>query len=211
LPAARKRIAEYHDRLERTVRTPVQLLLNLISSTKGKSMQARFRMIATIGALSVCAVARADMTVQMHSVNEKGSGKSVGQVTISETPYGLAFTPTLTGLPPGLHGFHVHENASCEPKEANGKITPAMAAGGHYDPAATKRHGAPWGDGHLGDLPALYVDTAGNANNPVLAPRLKLADVKNRSLMVHAGGDNHADHPAPLGGGGARVVCGVIK
>jgi Cu-Zn family superoxide dismutase len=28
--------------------------------------------------------------------------------------------------------------------------------------------------------------------------------------MVHAGGDNHADQPAPLGGGGARVACGVI-
>ena len=39
----------------------------------------------------------------------------------------------------------------------------------------------------------------------------ELADVQGRSLMVHAGGDNHADHPAPLGGGGARVACGVIK
>jgi Cu-Zn family superoxide dismutase len=28
--------------------------------------------------------------------------------------------------------------------------------------------------------------------------------------MIHAGGDNHADHPAPLGGGGARMACGVI-
>ena len=28
--------------------------------------------------------------------------------------------------------------------------------------------------------------------------------------MIHAGGDNHADHPAPLGGGGGRIVCGVI-
>jgi len=45
----------------------------------------------------------------------------------------------------------------------------------------------------------------------VLAPRLKLADLPGRSLMVHAGGDNHADHPAPLGGGGARVACGVIQ
>ena len=44
---------------------------------------------------------------------------------------------------------------------------------------------------------------------PVLAPRLNMADLKGRSLMIHAGGDNHADHPAPLGGGGARVVCGV--
>ncbi|HGS4738220.1 TPA: superoxide dismutase, partial [Vibrio cholerae] len=22
--------------------------------------------------------------------------------------------------------------------------------------------------------------------------------------------DNHSDHPMPLGGGGARIVCGVI-
>ncbi|WP_313680471.1 superoxide dismutase family protein, partial [Pantoea vagans] len=46
---------------------------------------------------------------------------------------------------------------------------------------------------------------------PVLAPRLKsLKEIKGKALMVHAGGDNHADHPAPLGGGGARYACGVI-
>jgi Cu-Zn family superoxide dismutase len=45
----------------------------------------------------------------------------------------------------------------------------------------------------------------------VLGPRLKAADVVGRSIMLHAGGDNHADHPAPLGGGGARVACGVVK
>ncbi len=28
--------------------------------------------------------------------------------------------------------------------------------------------------------------------------------------MVHAGGDNHSDHPLPLGGGGERFACGVI-
>ncbi|CAM3078335.1 Superoxide dismutase family protein [Vibrio tubiashii] len=44
-----------------------------------------------------------------------------------------------------------------------------------------------------------------------LTPRVKLDDVKGRALMVHAGGDNHSDHPAKLGGGGARIVCGVIK
>jgi Cu-Zn family superoxide dismutase len=38
-----------------------------------------------------------------------------------------------------------------------------------------------------------------------------MADVKGRSLMIHAGGDNYADQPAPLGGGGARVACGAIK
>jgi superoxide dismutase, Cu-Zn family len=89
-------------------------------------------------------------------------------------------------------------------------MTAAAAAGAHYDPAKSGHHDSPWGDGHLGDLPALYVDADGNATQPVLAPRLKLSDLPGRALMVHAGGDNHADHPAPLGGGGARIACGVI-
>ena len=55
-----------------------------------------------------------------------------------------------------------------------------------------------------------YTLPDGTATTPVLAPRLKLSDVRNRALMIHAGGDNHADHPAPLGGGGGRVACGVI-
>src|SRR5690606_19145713 len=115
------------------------------------------------------------------------------------------------GMAPGLHGFHVHENGSCEATEKEGKAVAAGGAGGHYDPEKTGKHGSPWGDGHLGDLPARYVDEDGNASSPVLAPRLKtLADIAGRSLMVHKGGDNHADHPQPLGGGGARVACGVI-
>jgi Cu-Zn family superoxide dismutase len=28
--------------------------------------------------------------------------------------------------------------------------------------------------------------------------------------MIHEGGDNYSDEPAPLGGGGARIACGVI-
>jgi superoxide dismutase, Cu-Zn family len=152
----------------------------------------------------------AEITVPVSAAEKQGTGQSLGTVKIVETPFGLAFYPDLKGLPPGQHGFHIHEKPSCAPGENNGAIVPAFAAGGHLDPAATKKHGEPWGDGHLGDLPPLYVGADGNATSPVLGPRLKLADVKNRSLMVHAGGDNHADHPAPLGGGGARVACGVI-
>lgn len=168
-----------------------------------------------IGAAIVVAAfslsAFANVTVQMHVVDEKGVGKAVGQVVATESTYGLVLTPALAGLPPGIHGFHVHENPSCDATEKDGKMVAALSAGGHYDPAGTKRHDFPWGDGHLGDLPALYVDATGNANQPVLAPRLKLADVQGRALMVHVGGDNHADHPAMLGGGGARLVCGVIQ
>lgn len=152
----------------------------------------------------------AEITVLVSTAEKQGAGQALGTVKIVETPFGLAFYPDLKGLPAGLHGFHIHEKPSCAPGDNNGATVPAFAAGGHLDPQGSKKHGEPWGDGHLGDLPPLYVSADGNATAPVLGPRLKLADVKNRSLMVHAGGDNHADHPAPLGGGGARVACGVI-
>ena len=161
-------------------------------------------MLASAMALS------AEITVPVNMAEKQGDGQALGSVRIVETPYGLAFYPDLKGLPPGLHGFHVHEKPSCAPGESNGNTVPALRAGGHLDPQGTKKHGEPWGDGHLGDLPPLYVAADGSATSPVLGPRLKLADVQNRSLMVHAGGDNHSDHPMPLGGGGARVACGVI-
>jgi Cu-Zn family superoxide dismutase len=164
-----------------------------------------------LACLAATTAVAAETVVQMNLVDEKGIGADVGTITITETPYGLVFTPALRGLPPGLHGFHVHENPSCEPKEKDGKMVAALAAGGHLDPAKTGKHDTPWGVGHLGDLPPLYVAADGTATQPVLGPRLKPADVAARSLMVHAGGDNHADHPAPLGGGGARVACGVVK
>ena len=173
-------------------------------------MKIKLLIVAIASSLTSLA-ATADIVVPMHLVNEKGTGSSVGQVTITESSYGLVFTPALSGLTPGMHGFHVHQNPDCQPKEKDGKMVPALSAGGHYDPGKTNRHGTPWGDGHLGDLPPLFVDANGNATQPVLAPRLKMADMKGRSLMVHVGGDNHADHPAPLGGGGARMVCGVTQ
>lgn len=162
-----------------------------------------------LGAALLSSGAAQAITVTMQDLN---SGASVGQVTVSESPYGVVFTPALSGLPAGLHGFHVHAKGSCDSSMKEGKKVLGGAAGGHYDPANTGRHGMPWqDDSHKGDLPALYVDADGKAMQPVLAPRLKMADLTGKALMVHAGGDNHADHPAPLGGGGARIVCGVMR
>lgn len=167
--------------------------------------------LVTLSLLALAASAYADSVVSMQLVDDNGSGPLLGQVTISDSRYGLVFSPQLRGLPPGMHGFHLHQNASCAPQLRDGKAVAALAAGGHYDPATSNKHGTPWGDGHLGDLPPLYVDADGNASQPVLAPRLKASDLPGRALMIHAGGDNHADHPAALGGGGARVACGVIQ
>jgi Cu-Zn family superoxide dismutase len=153
----------------------------------------------------------AEVVVTMNLVTEQGIGKDIGMVLISEGPAGLVFTPRLTDLAPGVHGFHVHQNPDCAAGMKEGKMVAGLAAGGHYDPSAAGKHEGPHGKGHLGDLPALTVGADGKASAAVVAPRLKMTDVKGRSLMIHAGGDNYADQPAPLGGGGARVACGVIK
>ncbi|MES2819729.1 MAG: superoxide dismutase [Cu-Zn] SodC [Pseudomonadota bacterium] len=152
------------------------------------------------------------LNIPLHAVNDQGIGTLLGKVNVVPSPYGLVFTPDLAGLEPGIHGLHIHSNPSCAPAEKNGKPSAAEAAGGHWDPQNTGKHDAPWGDGHLGDLPALLVTADGTARQPVLAPRLdNLSEIRGHALMVHAGGDNHADHPAPLGGGGARIGCGVIE
>ncbi|MCO7255387.1 superoxide dismutase [Cu-Zn] SodC [Dickeya oryzae] len=155
----------------------------------------------------------ASTTVTLKEALPTGDGDTLGNITITETEYGLLFSPNLKGLQPGIHGFHVHANASCAPGVQNGNTVPALAAGGHLDPQKTGRHLGPYNDkGHLGDLPGLVVNADGTATYEVLAPRLKsLSEVKDHALMVHTGGDNYADTPKELGGGGMRIACGVIQ
>jgi Cu-Zn family superoxide dismutase len=145
----------------------------------------------------------ASLVIPIYSTTPDGRGQEIGEVAADDTIYGLLLTPDLHSLPPGIHGFHVHDMAMCEHD--------GMAAGGHLDPDKTGRHAGPYeGGGHLGDLPVLIVDANGRARLPVLAPRLKLEYIKNRALMIHAGGDNYSDVPMKLGGGGDRIACGKI-
>lgn len=167
--------------------------------------------LGLIGAFSFNTAFADSLSVPMNLVSTTEAPKPIGEIVITETQYGLLFTPNVTSLPAGVHGFHVHENASCEAAMKDGVNVAAQAAGGHFDPKKTGEHLGPYAEGHLGDLPAIYVTADGLANYPVLAPRLKkLGDVKGHALMIHAGGDNHSDMPKPLGGGGDRVACGVI-
>jgi Cu-Zn family superoxide dismutase len=152
-----------------------------------------------------------EKVVDVHAVTAEGVGASIGTVTFRDTENGLEISPSLKGLTPGEHGFHIHENPDCAPKEKDGKMTAAQAAGPHYDPRATGKHLGPHGGGHGGDLPKIVAGQDGIASTTLRVEGLKIADILNRSVMVHAGGDNYSDNPAPLGGGGARIACGVIK
>ena len=164
-----------------------------------------------LGALTLHPAMAAELSVPMYVADASGKGQPAGSIEIRESPYGLLFQAHLKTLTAGVHGFHVHERPSCEPATIDGKVVPAGAAGGHWDPDGTKVHAGPYGAGHRGDLPALHVNADGASDDLVLAPRIhSLDEVRGHALMVHAGGDNYDDHPMPLGGGGARMICGVI-
>lgn len=162
---------------------------------------ARTRTLAAaIAAVTLGAPAAAQMTVE---IRDTATGGALGTVTFEEAAGGgVRFTPDLDDiLPAGDHGFHAHVNPDCGSE--------GQAAGGHYDPANTGVHEGPEGNGHLGDLPRLTSD-GGRVTAAVVAPRLTLGDLYGRALVIHEGGDNYSDSPSPLGGGGARLGCGVV-
>jgi Cu-Zn family superoxide dismutase len=156
--------------------------------------------------------AAAEMAVTMNKIDKDGTAEAIGTVSISGGAGGAVFTTNLQDLPPGPHGFHVHENGDCGPgPNAQGEVVAGGAAGGHWSPTGPKQHAGPAGEGHLGDLPVLTVAADGTSTEELTAPRITdLAQLSGRALMIHAGGDNYADQPQPLGGGGGRIACGVI-
>jgi Cu-Zn family superoxide dismutase len=159
-------------------------------------------------ATAYAATARATI----NSIDVNGVGPVIGTVTFKDSKYGLIVTPDISDLSVGAHGFHIHEKGACGAAEHQAQVTAGFAAGGHYDPDHTGKHLGPYSaEGHKGDLPVLVVGAEGEATLPVLAPRLTIRDVLGRSVMIHAGADNYSDQPDPLGGGGTRVACGVIK
>ena len=153
----------------------------------------------------------ASVSAVVHKATDAGNGPEIGTVTFTDDGDGITITTDFKGLPPGKHGFHIHEKPDCGPVSKDGKVTHAGAAGGHYDPDKTGKHLGPEGGGHKGDLPVLTVADDGTAKVTMRVKGVKAEEFKNRSVMDHAGGDNYSDMPAALGGGGARIGCGIIK
>ena len=172
----------------------------------------RVTLISTFVFAQAATACAASARATMNSIDVNGVGPVIGIVTFKDTTYGLLITPDISGLSVGVHGFHIHDKGACGLAKHESQMAAGSAAGGHYDPEDTGKHLGPYNTGgHKGDLPVLVVGTDGAATLPVLAPRLRVKDVRGRSLMVHANGDNYSDEPEPLGGGGKRIACGVIE
>ena len=165
---------------------------------------------ATLVALASGGVVAAQTLVAPMTILDGGA--RAGAIEASSGPGGVVLRLDLKGLPPGPHGLHLHQVGSCEASVKDGAPVLGGAAGGHFDPTASGRHAGPLGAGHQGDLPRAEVGPDGAVKATLVAPHLTdLAQLKGRAIILHAGGDTYSDDPKPLGGGGARLACGVFQ
>jgi Cu-Zn family superoxide dismutase len=143
-------------------------------------------------------------------------GEPAGQAVLTQVPDGVQIVLNVEKLTPGTHGFHIHANGKCAPgPDPAGKTVDFGAAGGHFDPEATGRHGHPEHDAvrHAGDAPNLSADAQGMATLRYNSPKITLVpgktSVMGKALVVHADADDYKTNPA--GNSGGRVLCGIIE
>jgi Cu-Zn family superoxide dismutase len=147
-----------------------------------------------------------DSTTDAHARVHDSNGRSLGRLTLRDEGVGIAIFGVLEGLPPGTHGFHLHDTGRCE--------APFGSAGQHWNPT-NRQHGRqnPGGP-HLGDLPNLEVPEDSTVVLQVMAVggtlrgASGLVDQNGAAVVIHAGADD--DRTDPSGNSGGRIACGVI-
>ncbi|CAN4119420.1 unnamed protein product [Withania somnifera] len=141
----------------------------------------------------------------------KGNSNVEGVVTLSQDDDGPTTVKVrITGLTPGLHGFHLHEYGDT----TNG----CMSTGAHFNPNKLT-HGAP-GDEirHAGDLGNIEANADGVAEATIVDNQIPLTgtnSVVGRALVVHELEDDlgKGGHELSLttGNAGGRLACGKKK
>jgi len=139
---------------------------------------------------------------------------TVGEARFQQGPEGVLITIEMDGLPDsatGWHGAHLHMIGDC----SNADFT---SSGGHINPSR-RAHGLLNPDGpDNADLPNLYVHSDGTMRAQVFTTQVSLDgrmgvptlfDEDGSALVVHDNPDDHMSQP--IGGAGARHVCGVIE
>eukprot|EP00257_Ricinus_communis_P008140 XP_002525417.2 superoxide dismutase [Cu-Zn] 2 [Ricinus communis] len=118
-------------------------------------------------------------------------------------------TGRISGLSPGLHGFHIH---------ALGDTTNGCnSTGPHYNPLK-RNHGAPFHEErHAGDLGNIVTGSDGIAEISIKDMQIPLTgphSILGRAVVVHADPDDLGKGGHELskttGNAGARVGCGII-
>ena len=138
---------------------------------------------------------------------KNAEGEKIGFAAFGQMgPETIMLKVNASGLTPGKHGFHIHD----QPIANNDFAT----AAGHFNPTG-KKHGHDNPEGaHLGDLPNLVVDETGYVDQTIILSGVSLQageenSIIGKSLIIHAGEDDGVTDPA--GDAGARVGGGNIE
>lgn len=170
----------------------------------------RHAALAVLGlALAGCATLEQLPTERMGSATlQLASGVPAGTAQLLGSGTELNVTIALAGLPPGVHGAHLHMVGSCEGPGFT-------SAGGHLNPHG-RQHGSDNPAGaHLGDLPNVTIGASGTGTvsatlSDVRAEALAaIFDEDGTAVVVHALPDDYRTDPA--GASGDRVACGVFR
>ncbi len=134
------------------------------------------------------------------------TGREIGVLTLTDVAGGIQVAGTLSGLPPGEHGIHLHTTGQCE--------APFTSAGGHWNPTG-RQHGTENPEGaHFADMPNIMVAADSSVSVMARTPggtlhgENALLDDDGAAVVVHAGPDDYKSDPA--GDAGARIACGVV-
>lgn len=146
-------------------------------------------------------------SARANMVDTRGVG--IGAVILTAEGEGVALRGALIGLPPGEHGFHIHQTGSCEP--------PAFESAGDHLGAGETAHGFDASGGpHAGDLrnitaaedsTATVVQATGSVT--LRDGSVELLDDDGSAIVIHALPDDYTTQPS--GASGDRVACGVIE
>tara|TARA_R110000803_G_scaffold44265_1_gene93738 strand:- start:983 stop:1387 length:405 start_codon:yes stop_codon:yes gene_type:complete len=115
------------------------------------------------------------------------------EIDFIQGPQYVTIKGKLQGLPPGKHGFHIHEfgHPNCS------------KAGSHFNPDGNPHGGLHDKLSHAGDL--------GNIRNGLVYLRTKKASLTGkRGIVLHEGEDDLGSSGDPTGHAGKRLDCAII-
>ena len=132
------------------------------------------------------------------------NSKVSGKVIFTQKGDAVHISGEISGLKPGLHGFHIHEFGDLsDPK--------GMSTGGHFNPTGAK-HGGPKSEKrHVGDLGNIKANDKGVAVLDITDKMISLHgahSIIGRALIVHEKEDD--EKTDPTGEAGGRIGGGVI-